>query len=63
MISYLNFLNVMTYDYAEFFDTVTAHQTNLYSSIYNDSRSTPFFTNAAIKYYVNADVPIKIWSI
>ncbi len=56
MISYLDFVNVMTYDYVESFDTVTAHQSNLYPSIYNDSRFTPFFTDVAIKYYINAEI-------
>jgi chitinase len=58
MIFYLDFVNVITYDYVEYFDIVIAHQSNLYSSIYNDSQFTSFFTNVAIKYYINAEISI-----
>lgn len=60
MISYLDFVNVMTYNYIEFFDIVIAHQNDLYFSIYNDSRFTFFFINVVIKYYINIKISIII---
>lgn len=57
MTPYLDFFNIMTYNYADFFSTVTAHQSNLYSSP-NNFQSTSFSTNVAIKDYVRADVSV-----
>ena len=60
MILYLDFFNLMAYDYAGSFSTITAHQSNLYCSRLNNSRSTPFSTDAALKDYIKAGVPAHI---
>jgi chitinase len=59
MTIYLNFFNIMTFDYVDFCDIVAAHQINIYSCIKNNSRFTSFFTDAVINDYINADVSIK----
>lgn len=56
MASYLDFFNLLAYDYAGSFDNVTGHQANLYPSADN-LLSTSFFTDAAIKDYIKAGVP------
>jgi len=58
MASYLDFFNLLAYDYADSFGNVTEHQANLYSSADN-LLSTPFFTDAAIRDYIKASVPVN----
>lgn len=60
MDAYLDFWNLMAYDYAGSWDTNAGHQANLYASKDNSS-STPFSTDAAVKYYLNNGVsPLKL---
>lgn len=60
MDAHLDFWNLMAYDYAGSWDTNAGHQANLYAGKNNDS-STPFSTDAAVKYYLNNGVsPLKL---
>ncbi|KAI1291665.1 chitinase [Xylaria venustula] len=56
MADVLDFINLMTYDYAGSWDATAAHQTNLYPNPANNA-STPFSTDRAVTYYLNAGVP------
>jgi len=58
MASYLDFFNLLAYDYIGFFGNVTEHQANLYSSA-DILLSTSFFTDAAIKDYIKAGVSVN----
>lgn len=60
MDEYLDFWNLMAYDYAGSWDAKAGHQSNLYPSGSNPS-STPFSTAKAIEYYRKQGIsPSKI---
>ncbi|KAI9809649.1 MAG: hypothetical protein M1825_000081 [Sarcosagium campestre] len=50
MDKYLDFWNLMAYDFAGSWDAVTGHQANIHPSKSNP-KATPFSIDAAIKYY------------
>ncbi|KAK5075190.1 Chitinase 4 [Lithohypha guttulata] len=55
MDGYLDFWNLMAYDYAGSWDSMAGHQSNWYPSI-EDHASTPFSTDAALRYYTGQGV-------
>lgn len=60
MDQYLDFWNLMAYDYAGSWDTVSGHQANIKSSIANPA-STPFDTVSPVQYYLSKGIhPSKI---
>ena len=60
MDMYLDFWNLMAYDYAGSWDAKAGHQSNLYPSS-SDPSSTPFSTAKAIEYYKNQGInPARI---
>ena len=60
MDPYVDFWNLMAYDYAGPWSSVTADQANIFASLDNP-KSTPFNTEAIVKYYISQGVsPAKI---
>ncbi|KAH8674832.1 endochitinase 1 precursor [Tricladium varicosporioides] len=54
MYKYVDFWNLMAYDYAGSWSSVTAHQANLFPS--DDPASSPFNTKTAIDYYTSQGI-------
>lgn len=55
MDNYLDFWNLMAYDYAGSWDTLAGHQANVNTSN-EHPQATPFSTEAAVKYYTGQGV-------
>lgn len=55
MDKYLDFWNLMAYDYSGSWDTIAGHDANIYASA-SDPSSTPFNTDQAISYYTSHGV-------
>jgi chitinase len=55
MDQYLDFWNMMAYDFAGSWDSLTGHQANIFSSE-SAPKTTPFSTDAAVKYYMSQGV-------
>lgn len=60
MDKYLDFWNLMGYDFAGSWDQTAGHQANIFPSV-KDPKSTPFSADAAIRHYIKQGVhPSKI---
>lgn len=55
MDKYLDFWNLMTYDFAGSWDELSGHQANIFKSK-ESPRATPFDSNSAVQYYVGQGV-------
>jgi chitinase len=55
MDAYLDFWNLMAYDFAGSWDQHAGHQANIYPSK-KDPRCTPFSTDGAVRYYISQGV-------
>jgi chitinase len=58
MDQYLDFWNLMAFDYSGSWSTVAADQANLFSSG-NDPATTPFDTQTAVNYYISQGISSK----
>ncbi|KAF2841521.1 glycoside hydrolase family 18 protein [Patellaria atrata CBS 101060] len=56
MDAYLDFWNLMAYDFSGSWDTMAGHDANLYASS-NNPNSTPFNADQAVRAYIAAGVP------
>lgn len=59
MHKYLSFINLMAYDYAGSWDTISGHQANLKRPSTEPVNQGNFSTIAAIEYYIAHSVPAK----
>ncbi|KAL2151126.1 hypothetical protein VTH82DRAFT_6224 [Thermothelomyces myriococcoides] len=57
MDRYLDFWNLMAYDFAGSWDSVAGHMANLYPCQAHGGRCSPFSTDAAVRAYVARGVP------
>lgn len=56
MIRYLDFINLMAFDYAGSWSVTAGHQANLYTTS-NSSTTSTINTNDAVSYYLSKGVP------
>ena len=56
MAPYIDFWNLMAFDYAGSWSSITGNQANLFNSTTNPA-STPFDTETVVNYYTSHDIP------